>query len=95
MKTSCVYMLASRRNGTIYTGVTGNLNKRLHQHKDEAVDGFTKEHAVHSLVWYEVHENMESAIMREKQIKKWNRSWKIQLIEERNSGWNDLALEIV
>jgi putative endonuclease len=95
MKQPCVYMLASKPGGTLYIGVTGNLVKRLREHKSEAAEGFTKKYGVHSLVWYEVHESMESAIMREKQMKKWNRSWKVRLIEEANSGWNDLYSSIV
>ncbi|MHA1598886.1 MAG: GIY-YIG nuclease family protein [Alphaproteobacteria bacterium] len=95
MKQPCVYILASKQNGTIYIGVTSNLVKRLHQHKSDATDGFTKKYAVHSLVWFEVHENMESAIMREKRMKKWNRAWKIRLIGEANPNWNDLSGKIV
>ena len=87
-------MLASERNGTIYIGVTGNLVKRLYEHKSEAAEGFTKKYAVHFLVWYEVHETMESAIVREKQMKKWNRSWKIRRIEEANPDWIDLYSSI-
>jgi len=88
-------MLASKRNGTVYIGVTSDLVKRLHQHKRGAIEGFTAKYSVHSLVWYEVHENMESAIMREKRMKKWNRSWKLRLIEEANPDWNDLSDRIV
>jgi len=95
MKQPCVYILASKRNGTVYIGVTSDLVKRLHQHKSDATEGFTAKYSVHSLVWYEVHENMESAIMREKQMKKWNRSWKLRLIEEANPDWNDLSDKIV
>ena len=79
-------MLASKRNGTVYIGVTSDLVKRLYQHKSGAAEGFAAKHSVHSLVWHEVHETMESAIMREKQMKKWNRSWKLRLIEEANPG---------
>ncbi len=88
-------MLASKRNGTVYIGVTSDLVKRLHQHKSGVTEGFTAKYSVHSLVWHEVHENMESAIMREKQMKKWNRSWKLRLIEEANPDWNDLSDKIV
>jgi putative endonuclease len=91
MKQPCVYMLASKRNGTIYIGVTSNLVKRLYEHQSGAVENFTKKHGVHSLVWYVVYENMESAIVREKQMKKWNRTWKLRLIEEGNPGWSDLS----
>ncbi len=85
-----VYILASQRNGTIYTGVTSNLLQRIWQHKEKSVPGFTKEHGVDKLVWYEQHETAESAITREKRIKKWNRDWKLKLIEEKNPYWNDL-----
>ena len=84
-------MLASKRNGTVYIGVTSDLVKRVHQHKSGATEGFTAKYSVHSLVCYEVHETMESAIMREKRMKKWNRSWKLRLIEEANPDWNDLS----
>ena len=87
-------MLASRRNGTLYIGVTSDLAKRVWQHKEEFVDGFTKEYGVKQLVWYEQHDNAESAITREKQLKKWNRAWKIELIESSNPDWNDLFSEI-
>ncbi|MHA1597331.1 MAG: GIY-YIG nuclease family protein [Alphaproteobacteria bacterium] len=95
MKQPCVYILASKRDGTVYVGVTSNLVKRLHQHKSDATDGFTAKYAVHSLVWYEIHETMESAIGREKQLKKWNRAWKIEMIEKANPDWRDLTEEIL
>ena len=85
-----VYILASDRNGTLYIGVTSNLIQRVWQHQEKQVDGFTKKYDVQKLVWFEHHENAESAITREKQIKKWNRNWKIRLIEETNPYWNDL-----
>ncbi len=85
-----VYMLASQRNGTLYIGVTSNLTQRVWQHKEGLVEGFTKEHDVTRLVWFELHQAAESAITREKQLKKWNRAWKIRLIEETNPYWNDL-----
>jgi len=88
-------MLSSKRNGTVYIGVTSDLVKRVFQHKGDATEGFTEKYSVHSLVWYEVHENMESAIVREKQMKKWNRSWNLRLIEEANPDWNDLFDKIV
>lgn len=91
----CVYILASGRNGTLYVGVTSNLVKRVYEHKQDLVDGFTKRYGVHSLVWFEQHATMESAITREKQLKKWNRAWKLQLIEESNSAWRDLYEDIV
>ena len=84
MKQPCVYILASHRHGTLYTGVTSNLVQRVWQHKNGLADGFTKKYAVHSLVWYEIHENMESAIVREKRIKAWKRAWKLRLIAQEN-----------
>ncbi len=95
MKQPCVYILASQKNGTLYTGVTSDVVKRVWQHKNDLVDGFTKEYCVHTLVWYEVHETMESAIVREKQIKAWKRLWKLNLIEGSNPGWDDLYDQIV
>ncbi|HEV2563289.1 MAG TPA: GIY-YIG nuclease family protein [Rhizomicrobium sp.] len=85
-----VYMLASKRNGTLYTGVTGDLGKRIWQHKSDLIEGFTKKYGVHILVWFEEYADVAIAIGREKQIKGWNRAWKIRLIEKTNSGWNDL-----
>ena len=86
-----VYMLASKRNGTLYVGVTNDLARRIAEHKDKVVPGFTRRHRVDILVWYEVHVDINDAIAREKQIKGWNRAWKLRLIEKDNSGWNDLA----
>ena len=91
----CVYLLASQRNGTLYVGVTSNLPSRIWQHKHNQVDGFTKRHRVHTLVWYEVHGNMESAIMREKALKEWKRKWKLELIESANPTWRDLYPDIL
>jgi len=91
----CVYLLASKRNGTLYTGVTSNLTKRIWEHKNNLVAGFTKKYSVHTLVWYEVHETMEFAIRREKAIKNWKRSWKIKVIEEENPGWQDLYPDLL
>jgi putative endonuclease len=85
-----VYILASRRNGTLYIGVTSDLAKRVWEHKQGFVQGFTREHGVETLVWFELHDSAESAITREKQLKKWNRAWKVRLIEEANPYWNDL-----
>jgi len=85
-----VYILASKRNGTLYTGVTSELAERVWQHKNDLVAGFTKKYGVKKLVYYEVHENAEAAIIREKQIKKWRRDWKLRLIEGKNSQWQDL-----
>ena len=84
-------MLASRRNGTLYTGVTNDLSRRAAEHKSKTIPGFTKQYGVDILVWYEIHGDINDAITREKQIKGWNRAWKIRLIEKDNSGWNDLA----
>jgi putative endonuclease len=89
-----VYVLASRRNGTLYVGITSNLVQRTWQHKEGFVSGFTKEHDVKKLVWYEQHETAEGAITREKQIKKWNRAWKVELIETANPYWNDLYSQV-
>jgi len=85
-----VYILASKRNGTLYTGVTNNLNKRVYEHKNNLFDGFTKKYNVHNLVYYEVLTNIDDAILREKRIKKWKRQWKIELIEKDNPSWIDL-----
>jgi len=94
-KAFCVYILASARNGTLYIGVTSNLIQRIWQHKEGLVEGFTKKHDVKQLVWYEQHESAESAIRREKQIKKWKREWKVRLVETDNPYWNDRYSEIV
>jgi putative endonuclease len=90
-----VYILASKRNGTLYIGVTSDLAKRCYEHKQDMVEGFTKRYQVHNLVYYEKHDDIEEAITKEKQIKKWNRSWKIRLIEEKNPEWRDLYDEIL
>ena len=90
MRTFYVYILSNKRNGTLYTGVTSNLIKRVHEHKNNLVEGFTNQYNVHNLVWYEIHELPQSAITREKQIKKWKRAWKMELIEKSNPQWNDL-----
>lgn len=94
-KQPSVYILANFRNGTLYTGVTSDLKKRVWQHKNNLVDGFSKQYSTHILVYFELHEDMMNAIAREKQIKRWNRAWKIRLIEELNPYWHDLYLEIV
>ena len=88
-----VYILASHRNGTLYTGVTSELVGRVWQHRAGLHPGFTSKYGVKRLVWFEAHETMESAIMREKRIKKWNRAWKVRLIEELNKDWRDLAVD--
>jgi putative endonuclease len=90
VKQPCVYILASTRNGTLYVGVTSNLIQRIWQHKEGLADGFSKKYQTKLLVWYELHETMESAIAREKAIKRWNRSWKLELVEKKNSGWIDI-----
>ena len=94
-KQPAVYILASKQNGTLYIGVTSNLQKRAWEHKNDLVEGFTRKYGVHQLVYYELHEDMISAINREKQMKKWNRAWKLELIERQNPGWRDLWEEIV
>ena len=94
MKQPHVYILANRRNGTLYIGVTSNLLQRVWHHKNDLEEGFTKRYGVHTLVWYETHETMESAISREKALKKWSRQWKIELIEHNNPVWRDLQDEI-
>ncbi len=90
MKRSYVYIVASKKNGTLYIGVCADLAKRVYEHRTDAIEGFTKKYQVHVLVYYEQFENIEEAIRREKQLKKWNREWKIKLIEEHNSEWRDL-----
>ncbi|MDQ7075001.1 MAG: GIY-YIG nuclease family protein [Gammaproteobacteria bacterium] len=89
-KQPCTYILASAQNGTLYIGVTSNLVQRVWQHKNSVVEGFTKKYHVHRLVYFELHGSMEYAITREKQLKKWNRAWKIKLIEKDNLNWDDL-----
>jgi putative endonuclease len=90
-----VYLLASQRNGTLYIGVTSNLVKRLWEHRNNAVEGFTETYGVHRLVYFELHDSMVAAIQREKQLKKWNRAWKIELIEKSNPDWRDLWPDIL
>jgi putative endonuclease len=85
-----IYILASQRRGTLYVGVTSNLTKRVYEHKRGLADGFTKQYGVHRLVYYEIAEDAEAALTRERQIKKWNRAWKLRLIEEHNPEWEDL-----
>jgi putative endonuclease len=94
-KQPALYILASRPNGTLYTGVTGDLITRIWEHRSGFVEGFTKRYRVHRLVYFELHENMEEAIHREKRIKKWRRAWKIDLIEESNPRWRDLWPTII
>ena len=90
MKQPAVYIMASRRNGTLYVGVTSDLIKRVWQHRNHLMSGFTDQYGIALLVWFEQHETMFAAITREKAIKKWNRAWKLKLIEDQNPGWNDL-----
>ncbi len=95
MKSPAVYILSSRRHGTLYIGVTSNLQGRVWQHKNDCVAGFTQRYRVHDLVWFELHPTMESAIAREKALKAWRRRWKIELIETANPGWIDRFAEII
>jgi putative endonuclease len=94
-KQPVVYILASKRNGTLYIGVTSDLVKRIWEHRNNMVPGFTERYGVHHLVWCELHESMESAIQREKRLKEWKRAWKIELIESTNPNWLDLYHTIV
>jgi len=93
-KASYVYILASGLNGTLYIGLTSDLVKRIWQHREGLAEGFTKRYGIKDLVWYEVHSEITEAIRREKQIKKWDRSWKVELIQESNPGWRDLYADI-
>jgi putative endonuclease len=86
----CVYLLARASHSTLYTGVSSNLPGRIYQHREGLIDGFTKRYGIKRLVWFEPHETMESAILREKRIKRWPRAWKYDLIHERNPTWRDL-----
>jgi len=88
-----VYILASKRNGTLYVGMTNDIDRRIHEHKNDLNEGFTKRYQVHNLVWYEVHDDVLQAIRREKQLKKWMRPWKLELIEKHNPKWIDLVDE--
>ena len=94
-KQPAVYILANKRNGTLYIGVTSNLKRRIWDHKNKMIEGFTKRYNVTQLVWYELHNTMESAIIREKRLKDWKRKWKLELIEKSNPDWRDLFQEIV
>ena len=94
-KQPSVYILTNSRNGTLYTGVTSDLKKRVWQHKNNLIDGFSKQYSTHMLVYFEIHEDMLHAITREKQIKRWHRVWKIRLIEALNPYWRDLYSEII
>jgi putative endonuclease len=90
-----VYILANKRNGTLYVGMTDDLVKRVWQHHNDVIPGFTERYGVKTLVWHETHESRESAFARERQLKKWNRAWKLELIEKTNPAWRDLADELV
>ena len=94
MAALCVYILASKPKGTLYIGATWDLARRVWEHKNDFVEGFTKRYGVHALVWYEAHESMEGALIREKALKKWKREWKTELIEEGNPTWSDLFDQI-
>ncbi len=87
-----VYILASKRNGTLYIGLTNNLSKRLYEHKNDLIEGFTSKYRAHNLVYYEIYNNIYDAISREKRLKKWKRKWKIELIEKENPEWKDLSI---
>jgi putative endonuclease len=95
MKDYYVYILASKRNGTLYIGVTNDLVRRVYEHRQELVPGFTKTYHIHMLVYYEQGSEIDSAIKREKQLKSWNRKWKLALIEKANPEWKDLWYEII
>ena len=90
-----VYIMVSRKNGTLYIGVTSNLAKRVYEHKNEEYEGFSKRYKTKILVHYEIFGGIKEAIAREKQLKKWKRQWKINLIEENNPNWRDLYIEII
>ena len=94
MKVPCVYILASKRNGTLYIGVTSDLIRRVWQHKNGLSEGLAKQFGAQTLVWYESHETMEGAIHREKALKKWRRTWKMELIERENPQWHDLYCDL-
>lgn len=95
MKQYYVYILASKKNGTLYLGVTNNLIRRVYEHKNDLIEGFTQKYTVHKLVYYEEYTDIHEAIIREKRMKKWNRKWKIELIEKINPLWNDLYYDII
>ena len=90
MKQPCVYIMTNKPNGTLYTGVTSNLVQRVWQHKNNLAEGFTKRYGTHTLVWYETHDTMSAAIMREKRVKEWKRAWKLEMISAFNPDWHDL-----
>lgn len=94
MKPFFVYILANKRNGTLYVGMTNNLKRRIFEHKNDLIEGFSSKYKLHLLVYFEIHDSAESAIIREKRLKHWNRTWKLNLIEEKNPSWEDLAIMI-
>jgi putative endonuclease len=93
IKNPCVYILASKRDGVLYVGATSDISNRVNLHKQDVIEGFTKKYGAHLLVYYEMHHTMPDAIRREKQLKKWNRAWKVRLIEQLNPEWRDLWAE--
>ena len=93
-KHPCVYIMASERNGTLYVGVTSDIAKRVWEHKNNVIEGFTKKYSVHTLVWFQIFATMPEAIKAEKQMKEWKRKWKLELIESMNPEWRDLYDEI-
>lgn len=95
VKVFWVYILASKRNGTLYIGITSDLVKRVWEHKNNLVEGFTKKYGIHMLVWYEHTTDVRESIKKEKQLKKWNRKWKLELIEKQNPDWKDLYSDII
>jgi putative endonuclease len=94
-KQPAVYILANEKNGTLYTGMTSDLVKRIWEHKNNLAEGFTKHYGIHNLVWFELHHTLTSAFTREKNIKEWKRAWKLKLIEKENPGWRDLYIDLV
>jgi len=94
-KSYYVYILASNKNGTLYIGVTSNLINRIYEHKNNLIKGFTKEYNIHNLVYLEITDDINTAIAREKQLKRWDRDWKVDLIEKNNPGWRDLYKELI
>jgi putative endonuclease len=95
MKKYYVYILASKRNGTLYIGVTNDLIRRVYEHKNDLIGGFTRKYSVHRLVYYEQYNDPVNAIQREKRLKKWNRHWKIKLIEKENPEWKNIYLQLI
>ncbi|EMR14374.1 Excinuclease ABC, C subunit-like protein [Methylophaga lonarensis MPL] len=95
MKQPAIYIMTNKRNGTLYVGVTSHLIKRVWEHKNNVVEGFTQKYRLHQLVYFELHDSMIGAISREKQIKKWRREWKINLIEKLNADWRDLYSDLL